>query len=260
MQTIAIANQKGGVAKTTTTLTLGAILAENGRRVLLVDLDPQSSLTQSLGINAPLRSIAEVIGGAEPGPLVLDSITLKVRDNLFIAPADIALSLVELSLISRLGREQVVKSILAGADGRFDVCLIDCPPSLGLLAVNGLVAADGVIIPAQPAPADLRGLRLFLATLTKIKTVNRELQTIGVILTQFDGRNSIHHEALIGLESSGLPVLSPVIPRSVKVQEAAGAAIPLTEYDPKGKATAAYRELCEGLEKWLTSENKHKIA
>lgn len=248
MITIAIANQKGGVGKTLSALTLGSLLAATGRHVLLIDLDPQSSLTQSAGISSPANSLADVIGGAEPGTLALPAIIQTISPGLDIAPSDLTLAGCELGLVQRWGREQVLAGALAGLDG-YDLVLIDCPPSLGLLTVTALTAANHVIIPTQPAAADLRGLKLFLGTLDKIRAakLNPGLNLIGVIITQYDGRLLAHKEALEVLEAAGLPVLMPPVPRAVKAQEAAGAKVPLTTYDPNGRATAAYVEIANNL-------------
>lgn len=244
----AIANQKGGVGKTLTTLTLGALLADSGQRVLLIDLDPQSSLTQSAGINAPTNSLGDVIGGAEPGPLAMPAIIQTITPGLDLAPSDLTLAGCELGLVQRWGREQVLAGALAGLDG-YDLVLIDCPPSLGLLTVAALTAAHNVIIPTLPAAADLRGLKLFLGTLDKIRQsgLNPGLNLTGVIITQYDNRLLAHKEALDVLEAAGLPVLLPPVPRSVKAQEAAGAKLPLPTYDPNGRVTAAYSDIATNL-------------
>lgn len=250
MQTIAIANQKGGTGKTTTALTLGSILASRGLRVLLLDMDPQSSLTQWLHIDGAGNSLAEVLGGAQAGQVKLTDIIRPVSERLDLAPGDIALAACELGLVQRLGREAVLKRALANLNN-YDLSIIDLPPGLGLLTVNGLAAAEGVIVPTLPAAADLRGLRLFLDTLATVQNdLNPGLELIGVIPIQFDSRLTAHNQALDLLAGAGLPVL-PSVPRSVRVQEAAGVFQALPDYDPSGKPAAAYELITNEVQSWL---------
>lgn len=253
MLTLAIANQKGGTAKTTTAATLGAMLAAAGRRVLLIDLDPQASLTQSLGITAAGRSLANAIGGAQAGKMTLAQVIQPLRDNLAILPSDIELADCELGLTQRWGREAVLKTALAKLTG-YDLAIIDCPPSLGLLTLNGLVAAGGVIVPTLPAASDLRGVVLFLKTVDRIKeNLNPDLELLGVLVTQFQAHVLTHNEALTALQAAGLRILA-IIPRGVKVAEAAKALKPITEHDPKGKPTQAYIQLLDEVQKWLNQK------
>ncbi len=255
MQTIAIANQKGGTGKSATTHALGAVLAANyGRRVLLVDMDPQSSLTEaSAGIDAAGVSLAEVIGGATPGTLQLQDIIIELDDNLYLAPADLALAATELGLSSRMGRENVLKKALAPLRDYVDVVLIDCPPSLSLLTVNALTAADAVLIPTQPQAVDLRGLSLFLQTLDSIRgELNPDLVTLGVLPTFYDARLIHHREAMEAMERVGLPVLPVRIGRSVRVAEAAANGETVVTYEPNNPQAEAYRALSEVIDQWLT--------
>ena len=249
MITIAIANQKGGVGKTTTAAAMGAILADHGRRVLLVDMDPQGSLTQGLNI-APAAgaSIADVIGGAARGTHKIQDIIKTISPGLDLAPADIDLAACELGIVSRIGRETILKQSLQGLP--YDVCIIDCPPALSLLTVNALAAARAVIVPTLPAAADLRGVRLFIDTLESIKALNPALVLLGVLVVQYDARLIAHGEALETIKGAGLHILG-TIPRSVKAQEASAARVPVTVYDPQGKTSEAYLLFMKGITKWL---------
>jgi len=251
MLIIAIANQKGGVGKTTTAAALGEILAAD-RRVLLVDMDPQASLSQSMGISSPGQSIADVIGADKRGSLQLSQVIKPIADNLALAPSDIDLASCELGLVQRIGRENILARALAPAASMFDVCLLDCPPSLGLLTINALTAARGVIVPTLPAAADLRGVRMFIETIERVRSegINPTLEIIGVLVVQYDSRLLAHGEALETIKSAGLPILG-TIPRSVRVQESAAAKQPVTVYDPTGKPSEAYKDTTRKVIKWL---------
>lgn len=256
MKTVAIANQKGGTGKSATTHALGAVLAaEHQRRVLMVDIDPQSSLTEACAsVDTSGASLAEVLGGATPGTLTLKKIILELSDNLYLAPADLALAATELGLVSRMGRENVLKKALTSVGDTFDIALIDCPPSLSLLTVNALTAADAVLIPTQPQAVDLRGLRLFLSTLDNIRQeLNPELQTLGILPTFFDSRLTHHKEAIGAMERAGLPLMNVRIGRSVRVAEAAANGETVVTFEPKNPQSQAYRELAEEINQWLSN-------
>ncbi len=243
MHTIAIANQKGGVGKTTTAHNLGAALAERGHRVLLVDLDPQGSLTIAAGVAAEGRSMAEVMAGALP----LRDIVTDLGGGLWLAPSDIALSEAELALISKIGRENVLRRALA--DVGADYVLIDCPPSLGILTVNALTAARGIVIPTTAEYLALRGLGAFLGTVGAIRQeLNPGLTVLGVLVTFYDGRLLHAQEVIAAMEAQGLPVLSMQIRRSVRLAEAALAHAPIMTYDPSNPAAEAYRALAQELD------------
>jgi chromosome partitioning protein len=252
MKTLAVANHKGGVGKTATAHALGVGLTALGWRVLLVDTDPQASLTQACGVgDVSRRSLAEVLGGANPGELALSDIIINLDDRLSIAPADIALAAVELGLTSRLGRENVLKKALASVSG-FDLVIIDCPPSLGLLTVGSLVAADAVLIPTQPQAVDLRGLRIFMDTLIQLRDeLNPDLEILGVLITFYDNRLNHHKAALEAMQSAGLPIMTTKIGRSVRVAEAAGAAQSVITFEPQNPQAENYNQLAEEIGEWL---------
>jgi chromosome partitioning protein len=260
MQTIAIANHKGGVGKTATTHALGELLAEeHGLQVLLVDADPQASLTQACGIaDAAEGNLATLLDGRAR----LSDIVCSVG-ALTLIPGDIALAATELGLVSRMGRENVLKralapeSMVSSSCGPFDVCLIDCPPSLGLLTVNALTAADGVLIPTQPEIQALRGLRLFLDSLDQVReALNPSLATVGIVATLVDPRLRHHQEALQLMRDAGLPLLPVTIGRSVRVAEAAAAGQSVVTFEPQNPQAQAYREIAEEVATWLSDDRR----
>lgn len=258
MQTIAVANHKGGTGKTATAHALGEALARGtesarGRRVLLVDTDPQNSLTGACGIrDAAGQSLAEVLGGAKPGTVEAAAAIRPLGERLSILPADIALARTELGLVSRLGRESVLKRTLATVGRDFDVCIIDCPPSLSILTVNALAAAQGAIVPTQPQAADLRGLGLFLETISQVReALNPELALLGVLLTFCEGRLVHHQEAIELMAKAGLPLMTTRIGRSVRVAEAAGMGQSVVTYEPGNPRAAEYGALAAEVATWL---------
>jgi len=253
MKTLAIANAKGGVGKTATAHNLGALLAADGFRVLLLDGDPQASLTQACGLgDVGGRSLAEVLGGSVPGSLSMAEIIQDLGDGLFIAPADITMAAVELGLTSRLGRENVLKKSLVSVADSYDVCIIDCAPSLGLLVIGSLVAADGVLVPSLPQVVDLRGLRQFLETTENIRAeLNPDLELLGVVITFYDGRLKHHQAAVKVLQEANIPLVPVFIGRSVRVAEAAGSGQPVSEFAPQNPQTENYKQLTEEIKRWL---------
>jgi chromosome partitioning protein len=246
----AVANQKGGVAKTTTVHSLGAALAERGRSVLLVDLDPQACLTYSLGVTADdlERSLHDVLVHKRPAAEAL----LKVGE-LHLIPSTIDLAGAEIHLLSKTGREYALAKALAPLVDKYDAVLIDCPPSLGILTIDGLTAAHEVLIPLQCERLSSRGVGQLLETIADVRSfTNAKLGITGVIATMYDKRTRLGQEVLAGVrETYGLQILEPPVPKSVRVAEAPGTSRSVLEHAPRSAAADAYRELAGVLEKRL---------
>ena len=239
---LAVANQKGGVAKTTTTHSLGAGLAELGERVLLVDLDPQACLTYSLGIDSDglERSLHDVLAGrADVADVVVKS------GDLMVLPATIDLAGAEVHLMSRTGREHVLARALKPVVGEYDTILIDCPPSLGVLTINGLTAAAEVIVPLQCETLGHRGVGQLLETISDVRSfTNPDLSVRGLVATMFDGRTRHSRELLADLEERyGVPVLGDPIPKSIRFAEAPGRGRSILTHAPRSAGAEAYRAI-----------------
>jgi chromosome partitioning protein len=239
---LAVANQKGGVGKTTTVHSLGSALAERGKRVLLVDLDPQACLTYSLGVRAEElgRSLHSVLVHKQP----VEEITTKVG-NVHLLPATIDLAGAEIHLLSKTGREYVLARALDPVKVAYDVVLIDCPPSLGILTINGLTAADEVLIPLQCETLSSRGVGQLLETISDVRSfTNPRLAIAGVIATMYDGRTLLAQEVLASVKDAyPLEVLPPPVPKSIRVAEAPGMGRSVLEHAPRSPAAEAYRAL-----------------
>jgi chromosome partitioning protein len=240
---IAFANQKGGVAKTTSTLNLAVALSEKGLRVLVVDLDPQGNLTMSQGLNPDSieRSMFDVLVHRLPISEVIHELEID------LAVSSIDLAGAELALSSQIGRERALEKSLAPVKADYDYVLIDTPPSLGLLTINALVASHGVIVPVQCEYLSLRGLVQLENTLSMIReNLNPEVQIVGILPTMFDGRTLHSKEAVeILTENFGPLVFNTRIRKTVRYAEAPVKGSSILKYDPKGPAADAYRDLAK---------------
>ena len=242
---IAMCNQKGGVGKTTTTINLGAALAETGRKVLLVDFDPQGSASVGLGVNPHTleRTIYNLLLSRTIDPS--DVIVPTGVENMDILPANIDLSAAELQLVSEVAREQTLKRVLDRQRSAYDMILIDCAPSLGLLTVNALTAADKVLTPLECEFFALRGIALLTDTVNKVKDrLNPELEMLGILGTMFDARTLHSREVLArAVEAFGETVFHTVIRRTIKFPETTVAGEPITTYAPNSSGADQYRTL-----------------
>ena len=246
-RTIAVANQKGGVAKTTTVASLGAALAEQGRKVLLVDLDAQSCLTFSLGLDPEVieLSVHDVLLGRVGAAMAIQ----PTDDGVDLLPATIELAGTEAQLMMRAGREFALRSSLEEVSAAYDVVLLDCSPSLGVLTLNALTAADEVIIPLQCEMLSHRGVGQLLDTVQDVQRIlNPRLAVLGVLPTMFDGRTN-HARAVLAdvADRYGLPVLEPAIPKSVRFAEAPAAGRSVLATARRTRGADAYRALADGL-------------
>jgi len=242
---VAMCNQKGGVGKTTTTINLGAALAEYGRRVLLVDFDPQGALSVGLGINPHEldRSAYNVLMEQDVG---VDDVLLKTNvAGMDLLPSNIDLSAAELQLVGEVAREQALERLLRPVLPEYDFVLIDCQPSLGLLTVNALTASHGVVVPLECEYFALRGVALLMKTIDKVRErLNPGLELEGILGTMFDAR-TVHGREVLGrvVEAFGDKVFHSVIARTVRFPETTVVGEPITSYAPTSVAAGAYRQL-----------------
>jgi len=241
---VAMCNQKGGVGKTTSTINLGAGLAEYGRRVLLVDLDPQGALSAGLGV--PHYELDHTIHNLLIEPRVsIDDVLMNTRvKNLDLVPSNIDLSAAEIQLVNEVGREQTLARALYPVLDRYDYVLIDCQPSLGLLTINGLACSDGVIIPTECEYFSLRGLALLTDTVDRVRDrLNPKLEVSGILITRYSRTVNSRQVMAEVLKGFGDLVFDTVIARTVKFPETSVAGEPITTREPKSVGAAAYRSL-----------------
>jgi chromosome partitioning protein len=243
---IAVANQKGGVAKTTTVHALGTGWASFGDRVLLVDLDPQACLTYSLGVDPDALDLT--VHDCFVRNTQAADIVLKVGD-LVLLPASIDLAGTEVNLLGRTGREFALKKVLAPVKDDYDVVLIDCPPSLGVLTITALTAAEEVLIPMQCEALSRRGVKQLLDTINDVREfTNPGLRVSGIVATMFDSRTNEGRRVLEDMASqSGLTVLEPPVPRSVRFSEASSKGKSIVDSSPKHAGAEAYRQIVQAL-------------
>ncbi|WP_172327754.1 ParA family protein [Mangrovicoccus sp. HB161399] len=246
---VAVANQKGGVGKTTTTINLAAALARLGKMVMIVDLDPQGNASTGLGID-PNRRILSTYDLLIEGKTVREIVVSTEVEGVTIAPATTDLSSADIELVANERRSFLLKDGLLGADVAqmgLDYILIDCPPSLNLLTVNAMVAADSILIPLQSEFFALEGLSQLMLTIREIRqAANPRLRIEGVLLTMHDNRNRLAQQVeRDARETLGELVFDTIVPRNVRVSEAPSFAIPVIDYDPQSKGSLAYKALAD---------------
>ena len=243
---IAIANQKGGVGKTTTSVNLSACLGELGQRVLLIDIDPQGNATSGLGIDKGKieKSIYDVLVDDIP---IKDTVIGTEVDNLKVLPATIQLAGAEIELVASMSRETKLKKAIDKIKNEYDFVIIDCPPSLGLLTINSLTAANSILVPIQCEFYALEGLSQLLKTITLIQdNLNQDLVLEGVVLTMFDSRTNLSGEVVQEVKNHfHQKVFKTIIPRNVRLSEAPSFGRPVIKYDPKSKGAEVYYNLAK---------------
>lgn len=255
---ISVANQKGGVGKTTTTVNLSAALAKRGKKVLLIDADPQGNATSAVGIDKDSEySLYDVLINEEDFEKVIVSTKTK---NLKVCPSNISLAGAEVELVSMMSREQRLKEQLLKIKDKFDYIFIDCPPSLGLVTLNSFTASDSVLIPVQCEYFALEGLGQLMNTINLVKKhLNKEIKIEGAVLTMYDIRTNLANQVVKEVKKYFQDkVYKQVIPRNVKLSEAPSYGMPIVEYDARSKGAKAYDKLAKEFLKKNEEEAKAK--
>ena len=255
---VSLANQKGGVGKTTTTVNLGTILAKKGKKVLLIDADPQGNATSGLGIDkdCELSTYDILVNDVEMEEVIQDTII----KNLKLCPANMNLAGAEVELVSMMSREQRLKEKLEKIKDGFDYILIDCPPSLGLITLNAFTASNSVLIPVQCEYFALEGLGQLLNTINLVKKhLNKEIKIEGALLTMYDIRTNLSNQVVKEVKKYfDNKVYKTVIPRNVRLSEAPSYGMPITEYDPRSKGAKSYMKFAKEFLKINEEEKKAK--
>ena len=244
---ISVANQKGGVGKTTTTVNLATLLAKKGKKVLLIDTDPQGNATSGLGVTKELElSVYDILVGDTTFQETVQDTAIK---NLKVCPSNISLAGAEVELVSMMSREQRLKTKLDEVKDKFDYVLIDCPPSLGLITLNAFTASDSVLIPVQCEYFALEGLGQLLNTVNLVKKhLNKNLEIEGALLTMYDARTNLSNQVVKEVKKYFEDkVYKTVIPRNVRLSEAPSYGMPISIYDPKSKGAKAYEKFTKEL-------------
>ena len=243
---IAVANQKGGVGKTTTAVNLSACLAVNNKKVLLIDIDPQGNTTSGLGFDK--NTVGKSIYDMVINEVKIEDIIVPTKiENLMLCPSNINLAGAEVELVSVISRETRLKVALEDIRNNYDFIMIDCPPSLGLLTVNALTAADTILVPIQCEYYALEGLSQLMNTVKIVQRhLNRNLSVEGVVLTMFDARTNLSIQVVDEVKKYfGNKVYRTIIPRNVRLSEAPSYGLPIIQYDPKSKGAECYMDLAE---------------